>query len=131
MLIGCRRNRMTILSRQIDEWIVIGERLTLSPTDIDARAARIMVRGQLIGGADDGLSVDRSYELAVGSEVRLGDLVSVTLLKVAPSQNGHAGSQAVFGIQAPPNLTIHRKELSDPGSGPPGAGDDSAAEEHS
>jgi sRNA-binding carbon storage regulator CsrA len=114
---------MTILSRQIDEWVVIGEKLTLSPTDIDADGARIVVRGRLIGGADDGLTVDRSHELAVGSSVRLGDLVSVTLMKIAPAESAQVnnGPRAVFGIQAPPNLTIHRKELSNPSGPRPGA----------
>lgn len=103
---------MTILSRQVDEWIVIGEKLTLSPTDIDDGGVRVIVRGELMGGLEDGLSVDRPHELAVGSSLPLGSLVSVTLMKVehpaAPQP-----LRAVFGIHAPPNVTIHRKELAD------------------
>lgn len=104
---------MTILSRQVDEWIVIGEKLTLSPTDIDAGGVRIIVRGELMGGPEDGLAVDRPHELAVGSSLPLGALVSVTLMKVEQGGNPRP-SRAVFGIQAPPNVTIHRKELADP-----------------
>lgn len=131
---------MTILSRQVDEWIVIGEKLTLSPTDIDASGVRIVVRGHLIGGAEDGLAVDRAHELAIGSSIRLGELVTVTLMKIGhgddakPAPTAPAAPRAVFGIQAPPNLTIHRKELSNPSGGgggprPAGEGDDPSAEE--
>jgi sRNA-binding carbon storage regulator CsrA len=100
---------MTILNRQIDEGIVIGERLRITPTDIDSAGARIRVRGELIGGADDGLTIDRTYELAVGSSVRLGTLVNITLMKSMID----VPRRAQFGIQVPPNLVVQRKESTD------------------
>ena len=100
---------MIILNRQIDEQIVIGEKLRVSPTDIDAAGVRILVRGEFVGGADDGLAVDRSYELASGSSLRLGTLVNITLMKVMLD----APKRAQFGIQVPPNLVVQRKEVID------------------
>jgi sRNA-binding carbon storage regulator CsrA len=104
---------MTILSRQVDEWIVIGEKLMLAPTDIDPAGVRVRVRGELMGGADDGLVVDRPHELAIGSSIGLGTLINLTLMKIEEPGQPQL-PRAVFGIQAPPNVTIHRKELADP-----------------
>ncbi|HRK30415.1 MAG TPA: hypothetical protein PLD59_04995 [Tepidisphaeraceae bacterium] len=100
---------MIILNRQVDEGILIGEKLRVTPTDLDANGARIHVRGELVGGADDGLTIDRAYELAVGSSIRLGTLVNITLMKVMLD----APRRVQFGIQVPPNLTVHQKESAD------------------
>ncbi len=100
---------MIILNRQIDEPIVIGEKLRVSPTDVDTGGVRIHVCGEFVGGADDGLAVDRAYELAVGSSLRLGTLVNLTLMKVMLD----APKRAQFGIQVPPNMVVQRKEIVD------------------
>lgn len=100
---------MIILNRQIDEGIVIGEKLRVTPTDIDGVGVRFLVRGELLGGADDGLTIDRSYELAVGSSLRLGTLVNITLMKTLLD----APRRAQFGIQVPPNVVVQRKESAD------------------
>jgi hypothetical protein len=100
-----------ILNRQVDEWIVIGERLRLAPTDIDSGGARIIVRGELIGGADDGAPIDRSYELAIGSSLRLGALVNITLMKTI--LQSPLPPRAQFGIQVPPKLIVQQKEIVD------------------
>lgn len=100
---------MIILNRQVDEAIVIGEKLRVSPTDIDAGGVRILVRGELVGGPEDGLAVDRSYELAIGSSLRLGTLVNITLLKLWTD----APPRAQFGIQVPRNLQVQRKEVAE------------------
>src|SRR5262245_18148915 len=102
---------MIILNRQVDEWIVIGERLRLSPTDIDAEGARIVVRGELIGGPEDGASLDRPYELSIGSSLRLGTLVNITLMKA--TLQDPLPPRAQFGIQVPPNLIVQQKEIVD------------------
>jgi hypothetical protein len=101
---------MIILNRKIDEWIVIGQTLRVAATDIDAGGVRVRACGQLVGGADDGLAIDASYELAIGSNLRLGTLVSLTLLKVMLD----TPRRAEFGIQVPPNIVVQQKPTPSP-----------------
>jgi len=97
---------MLVLSRQIDESVMIGRKLMVTLTDVDARSVQIRVRGELIGGADDGLSIDRVFELAVGSNQMLGPLVNVILVELI-------GAKARFGFIYPRHISVHRKEIFD------------------
>lgn len=97
---------MIILNRQVDEPIVIGEALRVTPTDIDSAGVRVQIKGEQVGGPDDGLAVNRTQELAIGSSVRIGTLVNVTLLKVSTD----APRRAQFGIQVPPKLVVQQSQ---------------------
>ncbi|MFT3786458.1 MAG: carbon storage regulator [Tepidisphaeraceae bacterium] len=97
---------MTVIPRQVDQWIVIGRRSLVGPTDIDARSARLLVKSEVFGGADDGAWVERAVELTVGQSVSLGSNVVVTLMAVI------AGT-ARIGVMAPPNVPVLSKEAAE------------------
>lgn len=97
---------MNMITRHQDEAILIGDRMTVTVTDIDKSGIRLMIEGELIGGPDDGLGVHEARELGVGSEVRLGDLVTLNLASIR-------GGAARIGVVAPTHVAIRRKEMLD------------------
>ena len=101
---------MKMLTRRADESILIGERLKITFTDVDKTGVRLMIDGELIGGPDDGMPLREARELAVGSELRLGSLVTITIAEVK-------GKLARVAVVAPAHVAVKRKELVDP-SGP-------------
>lgn len=101
---------MKMLTRRADESILIGEHLKVTVTDVDKAGVRLMIDGELVGGPDDGMTIREARELAVGGELRLGTLVTLTVAEVR-------GELARIGVVSPPHVTVKRKELVDP-SGP-------------
>jgi sRNA-binding carbon storage regulator CsrA len=97
---------MQMITRHADEAILIGDHMTVTVTDVDKSGVRLMIEGELIGGPDDGQAVHEARELGVGGEVRLGDLVTLSLAHVR-------GTGARIGVVAPANIAIRRKEMLD------------------
>lgn len=95
--------------RQVDQWLVIGQELWLSPTDIDADGARLIARGRTMGGPEDGEPFEKAIELAVGAAVHFGPHVAVTLLEVR-SAAGKKGPSVRLGVLAPANVPVQTKE---------------------
>lgn len=94
---------MYVVTRRVDEWIAIGEGIHVSPTDIDPGGARFIVRGRMLGGAEDGAVFESAYELARGQSFHIGDLVIVTLLEVL-------GDKVRVGINCPKHLPVGRTQ---------------------
>jgi sRNA-binding carbon storage regulator CsrA len=97
---------MHMITRHPDEAILIGDHMTVTVTDVDKTGIRIMIEGELIGGPDDGLPIHEARELGIGSEVRLGDLVTLSVANVR-------GTSARLGVVAPAHVAIRRKEMLD------------------
>ena len=83
----------------VDQAIAVGSAVTVTPTDVDFAGARVLVRGELVGGPDDGARVDEARELRVGGAVHLGTLVTITLAAVA-------GPRARFLVVAPTHMPV-------------------------
>jgi len=97
---------MLIIARVADESVRVGERLTVTVTDVDPGGVRLLVDGELIGGPDDGQRVREARELAPGGEVRLGGLVTIVLVDVV-------GPKARLGFLVPRHVELHRAEVYD------------------
>jgi sRNA-binding carbon storage regulator CsrA len=99
---------MTIVSRQVDESLMIGRRLAVTITDIDPTGVRLIARGQCVGGPTDGEEIDRPFELGVAGEVRLGDLITITIARVSATE-----PRVYLSINAPKQFEVFRKEVYD------------------
>jgi len=97
---------MLAITRKVDQWVQIGQSIAVAPTDIDAAAVRLIARGRVIGGADDGAAFETTADLAVGGEMRLGEHVVVTILAIA-------GDEVRLGVQSPKHVRVDRKERAD------------------
>ena len=97
---------MLTITREVDQWIQIGDDLFVSPTDIDADGVRLIAKGRVLGGADDGATFTKAADLAVGGELRLGPSVVITVV-------GVVRDAVRLGVQVPQNISVHRKELVD------------------
>lgn len=99
---------MTIISRKVDESLMIGKRLMVKVTDIDSTGARLWVRGQCVGGPDDGQELNRAFELGISGELRLGDLIRINIARVAVTE-----SRVYLSVHAPKHFEVLRKEVFD------------------
>ena len=54
---------MLAITRRVDQWVQIGQSISVSPTDIDEKTVRLIARGRVLGGAQVG---GRADELGVG-----------------------------------------------------------------
>ena len=97
---------MLAITRKVDQWVQIGQSIAVAPTDIDANAVRLIARGRVIGGPDDGAAFEKAAEVAVGGEMRLGDHVVVSVLAVH-------GDEVRLGVQSPKHVRVDRKERAD------------------
>lgn len=97
---------MHMITRHQGEAILIGDHMRVTVTDIDKSGIRLMIEGELIGGPDDGLTIHEARELGTGGEVRLGDLVTLSLASIR-------GTTARIGVVAPAHVAIRRKEMLD------------------
>ena len=95
--------RMMSFSRQVDQWIMIGSDIRVAPTDIDPAGVRLIARGRLLGGPQDGATFDTAFELIVGQSCHLGPHVCVNVIEVK-------GECVRLGILAPANVPVFRKE---------------------
>jgi sRNA-binding carbon storage regulator CsrA len=96
---------MVKLLRKIDQWLLIGRDIEISPTDIDANGARLIARGRTLGGPDDGTPFDRPIELHTGQSTHFGPHVVLTLLEVR-------ADAVKLGVLAPANVPVLTREQS-------------------
>ena len=97
---------MIVVSRKVDEWVQVGAGILLSPTDIDPKVVRVIVRGRMIGGPDDGTSFEAAHEMSRGQTFAIGPFIHVTLVEIR-------GPEARFGFDVPRHLPVHTKEHAD------------------
>ena len=94
---------MLAITRKVDQWVQIGQSISVAPTDIDDKCVRLIARGRVIGGAEDGAAFEKTAEMAVGGEMRLGEHVVVSVLAI------HEG-EVRLGVQSPKHVRVGRKE---------------------
>ena len=94
---------MTIISRQLDQWILIGDDIRVSPTDIDPLGVRLIAKGRTLGGPNDGERFESVHELTVGQSCHLGPHVAVTVLEVR-------GDVVRLGVLSPAHVEVNRKD---------------------
>jgi carbon storage regulator len=97
---------MVVISRKVDEWIQVGESILVGPTDIDSTGVRLIAKGRMIGGPEDGATFTRTAELGREGELRLGPNLAFTVIDIR-------GDQVRLGVQVPRALKVHRKEVLD------------------
>jgi sRNA-binding carbon storage regulator CsrA len=97
---------MLAITRRVDQWVQIGESIAVAPTDIDDDAVRLIARGRVLGGAEDGAAFEKTAEVSVGGEMRLGDHVVVSVLAIH-------GDEVRLGVQSPKHVRVGRKERAD------------------
>ena len=97
---------MLAITRRVDQWVQIGESITVAPTDIDAKTVRLIARGRVLGGAEDGAAFEKTAEVSVGGDMRLGDHVIVSVLAIH-------GDEVRLGVQSPKHVRVGRKERAD------------------
>ena len=90
---------MTRAVLKVDQWLSIGADIGVSPTDIDARGIRIIARGRMLGGPNDGGAFETVHELKIGSSVNLSPHVALTLVEVR-------GKIARLDVFAPANVLV-------------------------
>lgn len=71
------RTREVVLS--VDQFVRIGQQMVVKLVDADDHSCRLLVDGELVGGADDGLRVRETRELRIGSLTELGTQVQLVL----------------------------------------------------
>lgn len=94
---------MFVFTRGVDEWLVIGDDIFVAPTDIDEKSVRLIAKGRMLGGPNDGGTFQSAHELSKGQSFPIGPMIQVTLVEVR-------GGMVRIGINAPPHLALHRKE---------------------
>jgi carbon storage regulator CsrA len=94
---------MQTITRAVDQGILIGHEILVSPTDIDAKSVRILARGRMLGGPEDGGTFQSVHELSRGQSFAIGPCIVVAVIDIA-------GQQVKLGVHAPPHLGVHRKE---------------------
>jgi sRNA-binding carbon storage regulator CsrA len=97
---------MVVFWRKVDQWIQIGRTMFVGPTDIDKVGVRLLAKGRMIGGAEDGATFEKVAEVGKGGEMRLGPHVIVTVIE-------GRGDAVRLGVHAPPSLRVNCKELVD------------------
>jgi|SRR4051812_38757692 sRNA-binding carbon storage regulator CsrA len=94
---------MVSITREIDQVILIGSAIRLSPTDIDRKGVRLLAEGRYVGGPRDGETFRSTHEVGKDGSVTLGPLITVTVIQL------HADAVRL-GVLAPPNLPVVRME---------------------
>ena len=97
---------MLAITRKVDQWVQIGQSIAVAPTDIDPSAVRLIARGRVIGGAEDGAAFEKTADLGVGGEMRLGEHIVVSVLAIS-------GDEVRLGVQSPKHVHVGRKERAD------------------
>ena len=94
---------MLAITRRVDQWVQIGQSISVSPTDIDEKSVRLIARGRIIGGPEDGAAFEKTAEVGVGGEMRLGEHVVVSVLAIS-------GDEVRLGVQSPKHVRVDGKE---------------------
>ena len=97
---------MIVVLRKVDEWVQVGSDVLLSPTDIDARVVRIIVKGRMIGGPDDGQPFEAAHEMSRGQSISIGPFVHMAVMEIRPPV-------VQLGFDVPRHLPVHKKEHAD------------------
>jgi sRNA-binding carbon storage regulator CsrA len=84
---------------KIDQSLSIGRDIQISPTDIDSKGIRLLARGRVLGGANDGATFEHAHEMTAGSSIHLGPHVVVTLVEVR-------GNVARLDVFTPANVSV-------------------------
>lgn len=90
---------MIKVTRQVDQPLLIGHSATVLLTDIDPTGVRVSIRGQIVGGPNDGERIAETHEMGKGQSVHIGPHVAITLITVR-------GDAAVLGILVPPHMPV-------------------------
>ena len=90
---------MLVLSRRVNEALVIGDRfiLTLARLSFDLAELALL---------DMDSGADKSFALRSGEAKDIGQDVTVSLIEIREDR-------ARLGLEAPASLAVHRKEVSD------------------
>ena len=94
---------MVSVTRGVDQLVLVGQDIFVGPTDIDDKTARVIARGRMLGGPNDGGTFQTAHELSRGQSFSIGPCVIVTLLEI---KDQHVR----LGIHAPRHLGVCRKE---------------------
>ena len=94
---------MVTVTRGVDQWVLIGQDIFVGPTDIDEKAVRILARGRMLGGPNDGGTFQQVHELIRGQTFPIGPCIVVSVLEIN-------GTQVRLGVNAPRHLGVCRKE---------------------
>ncbi len=94
---------MTMVTRGVDQWVQIGRDIYVGPTDIDPKSVRVLARGRMLAGPNDGGTFQSVHELARGQSFAIGPCVVVTVMDIR-------GEKVHLGVHAPPHVEVRRKE---------------------
>jgi sRNA-binding carbon storage regulator CsrA len=97
---------MNLFTRGIDQLLRIGDDIVVGPTDIDAKAVRLLARGRTLGGPDDGGTFESTYELRRGQSAWIGPMIQVAVVEILDDV-------VRLGVNCPPHLPVERKEVAD------------------
>src|SRR3954468_19674493 len=95
--------RMKVVSRAVDQAILIGQDIVVAPTDIDEKTVRVVARGRMMGGPNDGGTFQSVHELSRGQSFSIGPCIVVSLVEIK-------GQAARFSVRAPRHLGVCKKE---------------------
>lgn len=97
---------MLVISREINQSIMIGADIELQVLKLRGSSANLHIARRLIGGR----LIDELYSgwLAKDQSVDLGESISCAVVDV-----GSNPTKVRLGIQAPKEISIHRKEVYD------------------
>ncbi|RYG79992.1 carbon storage regulator, partial [bacterium] len=95
-----KRHRTREVVVAVDASVRIGLQMAVKLVDVDDHSCRLLVDGELVGGADDGLRVRETRELRIGSLTELGTQVQLVL------EATRAGADATLLITTPNHLDV-------------------------
>ena len=94
---------MLVISRHRNESVMIGEHVEVFVTSVRAKRARVLVK-HTDGGGRIALSEAVEHDGTDGSTFGLPIGGTVTIVDVR-------GESAILGIDVPPTLSVHRREV--------------------
>jgi carbon storage regulator CsrA len=94
---------MLVTSRRIDQTLLIGSDIQVTPTDIDPDLVRIIVRGTMLGGPNDGGCFQGVHELSRGQSFWIGSMIQVAVVEIR-------SDEVRLGVNAPNRLSVQRQE---------------------
>ena len=91
------RTRQVVLA--VEQSVQIGLQMTVKLVDADDHSVRLLVDGELVGGADDGLRIREPRDLRIGHMTELGTQVQVVL-------EGTSDRAAAFLVTTPTHVDV-------------------------
>ena len=107
--------------RSVDETLLIGRDIIVSPTDIDPSCVRLLARGRVLGGPDDGGVFEVARDINVGQALQIGPMLMVSVEAIK-------GERVQLGIHGPEHIDVRAREATHPPKtkGPAGPSRDDA-----